>query len=71
MSAIKIIFSRMGTDKETEATMHPAAKNRTMNRLAIPRHKEIPIGFMESPNMVVAHTVIHGQNQFNAMTAKL
>jgi hypothetical protein len=65
---IEEIILRVGFNKETEPTVYPTAIDRTVNCTAIPGHPQITIGIVESPNMVIPHTVVLRQNNLDAVT---
>ncbi len=59
---IEEVIAGVGLNKETHSPVYPTAIDRTVDLAAIPGHPQIAIGIVESPDMVIAHAIIHRQN---------
>lgn len=68
---VEEIIAGMGFDKETLASVHPTAIDSTLDRTFIPGYPEVAVGFVQSPNMVVAHTVVLRQNHLYRVSPEL
>jgi hypothetical protein len=68
VTSIKEVIARMGLNKETESSVYPTAENRAVNGTVIPRYPQIPISIVESPDLVVPHAIVHGENNLDAVT---
>src|SRR6476469_1274445 len=57
-AAIKKVILRARFDEKTQLPVHPAAQDIAEDFAAVPRHSQIPVGLVKSPNMVVPHAVV-------------
>jgi myo-inositol-1-phosphate synthase len=67
MATIKIMIVGMGFNEKTLLAMNPTAPNSTINTATIPGHTQMLKSNVEIIDMVIAHTVIFRQNDFDSM----
>ena len=68
-AAIKKIVVRMWLDKEALQPFHESEINIAVNPLIVVRHQEIAVSFGQTPDAVIPHAIILGQNDLDRITA--
>src|SRR5690349_815190 len=70
-AAVEEIAVQVRFDKETLEAIHPAEVNVAMDPVLIKGHPKIAVALGQTPNAVVAHAIVLGQDNLDGVAANL
>ena len=68
-AAVEEVLARMRVDEEALATVDMPEIHGAMDMVIEPGHPQIWVHDLQSPNLIVAHAIVFGQDNFDCMTA--